>query len=61
MITEYEKDIILQCAKKYNVSSVLLFGSSIKEEKKSQLLNWPLAGLAQDALYLGKPEKHYEE
>jgi len=61
MITEYEKDVILHCAKKYNVSSVLLFGSSIKEDKKSQLLNWLLAALAQDALYLGKPEKHYKE
>ena len=32
MITDYERNVILQYAKKYNVSSVLLFGSSIEEE-----------------------------
>lgn len=31
MITKKEKDVNLQCAKKYNVSSVILFGSSVKE------------------------------
>lgn len=35
MLTQYEKDIILQCAKKYNVSTIFLFGSSI--EKGSEL------------------------
>jgi len=29
MLTQYEKDIILQCAKKYNVLAVFLFGSSV--------------------------------
>jgi len=36
MLTQYEKDIILQCAKKYNVSAVFLFGSSLG--KGSELL-----------------------
>ncbi|ODS31905.1 MAG: hypothetical protein SCARUB_02985 [Candidatus Scalindua rubra] len=34
MITENEKDIILQCAKKYNVSTVILFGSSIRKDSE---------------------------
>ena len=33
MITEKDKDIILQCTKKYNVSSVILFGSSIRKDR----------------------------
>ncbi len=30
MITETEKDVILSCAEKYNVSCVFLFGSSVE-------------------------------
>ena len=37
MITEYEKDIILRYAKEYNVSSVLLFGSSIEKEEANDI------------------------
>jgi predicted nucleotidyltransferase len=32
MITERDKDIIIQCAKKFNVSYIILFGSSIHGE-----------------------------
>ena len=35
MITEREKEIIIQCAKKYNVSSVFLFGSSIVKDREA--------------------------
>ena len=31
MINEEEKQIIMRCAKKYNVSSVYLFGSSLNQ------------------------------
>ena len=31
MITERDKEIILQYAQKYNVSSIILFGSSIRK------------------------------
>jgi len=31
MITKHEREIILKCAEKYNVSSVFLFGSSIEK------------------------------
>ena len=33
MISETDKELIVKCAKKYNVSSVVLFGSSLKEEQ----------------------------
>jgi len=35
MITERDKDIVLQYAKKYNVSSIFLFGSSIEKGRES--------------------------
>ena len=31
MITKHEREIILKCAEKYNVSSVFLFGFSIEK------------------------------
>lgn len=34
MITEKDKAIILQCAKKYRVSTVILFGSSIRKDRE---------------------------
>ncbi|MGR3310811.1 MAG: nucleotidyltransferase family protein [Candidatus Brocadiales bacterium] len=34
MITEKDKDIILKYAKKYKVSSIILFGSSIREDRE---------------------------
>ncbi len=33
MLTEHDRDVILRCAEKYNVSSVFLFGSSIRKGK----------------------------
>ena len=37
MITKSEKDVISRCAEKYNVSSILLFGSSIEKEKTNDI------------------------
>ncbi len=31
MLTQYEKDIIVRCAKKYSVSAIFLFGSSVEK------------------------------
>ena len=45
MITEYEKDIISQCAKKYNVSSVLLFGSSIEADSSANDIDIGVRGI----------------
>lgn len=45
MITENDKEIILRCAKKYNVSSVILFGSSIEEEKEANDIDLGVKGI----------------
>lgn len=45
MITEQEKTIILDCAKKYNVSSLIIFGSSIKEDKEYHDIDIAVKGI----------------
>ena len=37
MITEAEKEIVIQFAKKYKVSSIFLFGSSLNEKKYNDI------------------------
>jgi predicted nucleotidyltransferase len=45
MITETDKKIIQQYAKKYNVSSIILFGSSIENNKKSNDIDLGVKGI----------------
>jgi predicted nucleotidyltransferase len=45
MITEKEKEIILQCAKKYKVSTVILFGSSIRKGKEANDIDIGIKGI----------------
>lgn len=45
MITERDKDIILQYAKKYNVSSIILFGSSLEKDKKANDIDLGVKGI----------------
>ena len=45
MITEYEKNVILRYAKKYNVSSVFLFGSSIEKEEGANDIDLGVRGI----------------
>lgn len=45
MITEHEKEIILQCAKKYNVSYLLLFGSSIEKDDGANDIDLGVRGI----------------
>ena len=45
MISKKEKDIIIQCAKKYNVTSVFLFGSSIARRKKANDIDIGVKGI----------------
>ena len=45
MITEKDKDIILQYAKKYNVSCVILFGSSIRKDKEANDIDIGIKGI----------------
>jgi len=45
MITDKDKSIILECAKRYNISSVILFGSSIKEDKEANDIDIGIKGI----------------
>ena len=51
MITEYEKDVILRYAKKYNVSSVFLFGSSIEKEQGANDIDLGVRGIEQKLFF----------
>lgn len=51
MITEHEKDIILRCAKKYNASSVLLFGSSIEKGQDANDIDLAIKGVEQKLFF----------
>lgn len=45
MINERDKKIILQYAKKYNVSAIFLFGSSIEKDKESNDIDIGVKGI----------------
>lgn len=45
MINESDKKIILQYAKKYNVSSIILFGSSLEKNKKANDIDLGVKGI----------------
>lgn len=45
MLTESDKNIILHCAKRYNVSTIFLFGSSIEKDSESNDIDLGVKGL----------------
>lgn len=45
MISETDKKIIQQFAKKYNVSSIILFGSSLEKNKKANDIDLGVKGI----------------
>ena len=45
MINENDKDIILQCAKKFDVSTVILFGSSLGDERDANDIDLGVKGI----------------
>jgi len=45
MISEIDKIIIQQYAKKYNVSSIILFGSSLEENKNANDIDLGVKGI----------------
>ncbi len=45
MVTEHEKNIILRFAKKYHVSSVLLFGSSVEQSQSANDIDLGVKGI----------------
>jgi len=45
MITESERETIIRCARKYNVSAVFLFGSSLREDKEPNDIDIGVKGI----------------
>ena len=45
MISEKDKEIIIKYAKKYNVSSVILFGSSTRNDRESNDIDIGVNGI----------------
>lgn len=46
MINEDDKEVIIQYAKKYNVSSVYLFGSSLDDYNKANDIDLAIKGIS---------------
>jgi predicted nucleotidyltransferase len=51
MITESEKNIILWCAKKYNVASIFLFGSSIEAGRTANDIDLGVKGIEEKLFF----------
>ena len=51
MISEREQTIILKCAEKYSVSSVYLFGSSIRADVEPRDIDIGVKGLRPDLFF----------
>ena len=51
MISETDKELIVKYAKKYNVSSVVLFGSSLKEEQKADDIDIGVKGISPNLFF----------
>jgi len=45
MISAEDKDNIIKCAEKYNVSSIILFGSSVVKDKESNDIDIGVKGI----------------
>ncbi len=45
MITEEDKDTIIRCAKRYDVESVILFGSSTRDDIESNDIDIGVMGI----------------
>lgn len=45
MITEKEKEVITHCARKYNVSKILLFGSSLEKDNEPNDIDIGVKGI----------------
>lgn len=51
MITNNEKDVIARCAKKYKVTSILLFGSSTRNDGEYNDIDIGVKGLAPELFF----------
>lgn len=51
MLTKKEQEIIKQCAKKYNVSTILLFGSSLDRKAKANDIDLAVKGVKPELFF----------
>jgi len=51
MISETDKELIVKCAKKYNVSSVILFGSMLREGEKANDFDIGVKGIRPELFF----------
>jgi predicted nucleotidyltransferase len=51
MITEQEKGIIIDCAKKYNIKKVILFGSAIRKDKDYNDIDIGIKGITSNLFF----------
>ncbi len=51
MITEKDKEIIIQCAKKYNVAYIILFGSSTNKDGESKDIDIGVKGIKPELFF----------
>ena len=45
MVTEQDKQIITRCAERYHASSIILFGSSLKDDKDANDIDLAVKGI----------------
>ena len=51
MISEKEKEIIIQCAKKYDVSTIYLFGSSLDKDSGYNDIDLAVKGIKPEVFF----------
>jgi predicted nucleotidyltransferase len=51
MLTKKEKDIIIHCAKKYNVLSIFLFGSSMERKTRANDIDLAVKGIKPELFF----------
>ncbi len=51
MIKERDKEIIIRCAKKYNVSSIYLFGSSLNRDSEPNDIDLAVEGIRPEVFF----------
>ena len=51
MINEADKEVILKCARKYNVSSIVLFGSALSEGDKANDYDIAVKGIRPELFF----------
>lgn len=51
MITDTDKEVIVKCAKKYNVSCVILFGSALRDHVEANDIDIAVKGVERELFF----------